>query len=66
MMVDSQSMDIVKTITSLAHSLSLLIVAEGVEEKQHLNKLIDLGCELGQGYYFYKPMPKEEFDKLLV
>jgi len=65
MLTDTQSMDIVRTITSLAHTLNLQIVAEGIEEKQHLNSLIDLGCELGQGYYFHKPMPKEEFDKLL-
>lgn len=65
MLTDTQSMDIVRTITSLAHTLNLQIVAEGIEEKAHLESLIELGCELGQGYYFYKPMPKEAFDALL-
>ena len=65
MLTDTQSMDIVRTITSLAHTLNLQIVAEGIEEKAHLESLIELGCELEQGYYFYKPMPKEAFDALL-
>lgn len=62
---DTQSMDIVRTISSLAHSLNLQIVAEGIEQKQHLTSLLELGCKLGQGYLFYKPMPKADFEELL-
>lgn len=65
MVVDKQSIDIVKAITHLAHSLNLRIVGEGIEEQAQLDMLIQLGCEEGQGYLFNKPMPESEFDKLI-
>lgn len=47
---------IVKSIISLAHSLDLKIVAEGVENKQHVDILEKLGCNYVQGYYYSKPI----------
>lgn len=52
---------LVKSIISIAHTLSLTTVSEGVEEMGQFDKLNSLNCELYQGYLFYKPIPKEKF-----
>ena len=44
---------------------SVHIVAEGVETEPVLNMLKDCGCELIQGYYFAKPMPRKDFEKFV-
>ena len=41
------------------------VVAEGVENEAAKAKLIELGCDIGQGYLWSKPIPKHEFDVLL-
>lgn len=51
---------IVKAVVSLAHNLNLQVVAEGVEEKEHLSYLHDLGCDIIQGYLVSKPVPVKE------
>ena len=45
-----------KTILDLAHILGVTAVAEGIERLDQLEKLQQLGCELGQGYLFMKPL----------
>jgi diguanylate cyclase (GGDEF)-like protein/PAS domain S-box-containing protein len=52
----SESLEIVRTIVELARSLSMDVVAEGVETKDQLQSLADLGCEYAQGFYFSKPI----------
>lgn len=47
---------------ALAKELGLHVVAEGVETKEQLNYLKDIGCETIQGYYFNKPMPVDAFE----
>ncbi|HRW35717.1 MAG TPA: EAL domain-containing protein, partial [Thermotogota bacterium] len=54
---EENSRAIVKTIISLTESLGAKAIAEGVETKAQLEILYDLGCNIIQGYYFYKPMP---------
>lgn len=56
---------VVMTIIQLANSLSLATVAEGIEEKHQIEALISLGCQVGQGFYYYKPMPLDEIDLLI-
>jgi diguanylate cyclase (GGDEF)-like protein len=51
---------IVAMIVSLAHTLDLLVIAEGVETIAQLDQLERLGCEVVQGYYFGRPVPAEE------
>ena len=51
---------IVKGVISLAHSLGLNVVAEGVETRQQLDMLADMGCNRIQGYYFSKPLPEND------
>jgi EAL domain-containing protein (putative c-di-GMP-specific phosphodiesterase class I) len=50
---------IVNSITQLAGALQMDIVAEGIEEKEQMDALRDLGCAAGQGYYFAKPASAE-------
>ncbi|TVM32296.1 hypothetical protein DQK91_15555 [Oceanidesulfovibrio marinus] len=56
----SDNLEIARTIVSLAHSLSLEVVAEGVETVAQQDMLRELGCEFGQGFYYAKPMSEED------
>ncbi|MBT7389767.1 MAG: EAL domain-containing protein [Gammaproteobacteria bacterium] len=51
---DTDDFIIAKAIIDLGHSLGLKIVAEGVETQAQLKLLQELGCDLGQGFYFQK------------
>ncbi len=57
---------IVSGIISLAHTLGMKVVAEGVETAVQLAYLQGLGCDMAQGNYFYKPLQAEEFGALLA
>lgn len=56
---------IIKTVIDLIKSLNMEVVAEGVEDKEHVDYLMECGCDIIQGYYFYKPISLEEFDQIL-
>ena len=56
---------IVRAIISMAQSLHLGTVAEGIETREHASPLLALGCSTGQGYSFAKPMPAHETNELL-
>lgn len=56
---------VVKTIVELIHSLNMKVVAEGVEEKEHVEYLKACECDYVQGYYYYKPMSINDFQDLL-
>jgi diguanylate cyclase (GGDEF)-like protein/PAS domain S-box-containing protein len=58
------SLDIVKAILQLAHSLQLEVIAEGVETDQQLCKLRELGCDYLQGYLFSRPVDAGEAERL--
>jgi EAL domain-containing protein (putative c-di-GMP-specific phosphodiesterase class I) len=53
------------TVVRLGQSLQLQTVAEGVEDSAQFLALRRMGCDVGQGYYFGKPMPSEEISRLL-
>lgn len=57
---------ILKFVLRLAHWRNLSVVAEGVETYEQLQILKDVGCDYAQGFYFARPMPAEEFEKLLL
>jgi len=61
--VDSDDLAIVASTISLSKSLGLTVVAEGIEDRDTAELLVSLGCEEGQGYYFSRPIPAEEFEK---
>ena len=56
---------LVAAIISIADSLGMKAVAEGIESKPALEKLIKMGCDLGQGYYWSKPLPAPEIERFL-
>lgn len=55
-----------RAIVALGRSLHLTIVAEGIEQTGQLHRLIELGCELGQGYHFARPAPPDETRLALI
>jgi diguanylate cyclase (GGDEF)-like protein len=62
MMEDSQDLELVKIMIHIAHQFGLKVVAEGVEDRDCLLKLRDLGCDYVQGYYLSKPLPANAFE----
>lgn len=56
---------IVRSTIDLGRNLGLQVVAEGVENKEALTKLADMGCDIAQGYFISKPLKKSEFKKWL-
>lgn len=63
---DTQQASLVKTIIDISKNLGLTIVAEGVEEEYQREFLLDLDCDIYQGYLFHKPLLKNEFEALLL
>ena len=47
------------------HEMGMTVIAEGVETREQADYLLRLDCEQMQGYYFSKPLPADEFEKLL-
>lgn len=64
-LADSRMNAVVKTIIQLSKNLNMLSVAEGIETKEQHEELKRLGCQTGQGYYYYKPMTLSDVEKLL-
>ncbi|MGR9046303.1 MAG: PAS domain S-box protein [Gammaproteobacteria bacterium] len=65
MLESQESENIVDAIISLAKSLKLKTIAEGVETEQQLNMLKEKNCDEIQGFYFSKPVPADQFEALL-
>jgi len=62
---DTDSAAIVKAVISLGHILNLRVIAEGVEDQEQYNFLLENGCDEVQGYLLGKPMPAEDFTRRL-
>jgi EAL domain-containing protein (putative c-di-GMP-specific phosphodiesterase class I) len=61
----AEDASIVRAIVSLAHSLNLKVVAEGVETPAQLDFLKAAGCDEYQGYHYSRPLPAEQFQRLI-
>ena len=62
---DKKAQIIIKAVLNMAKELKIPVVAEGVENKEHLMVLRKFGCDYAQGYFYSKPLPKDKFDELL-
>lgn len=62
---NSDSLILCEAIILMAHKLGMKVIAEGVETRGQRSLLAQAGCDYAQGYLFAKPMPKDEFEKLL-
>lgn len=62
---NKEDCSIVNAVISLAHTFDLEVVAEGIENRETLTSLKQMGCDTGQGYYIAKPMPMSQFLKWL-
>jgi diguanylate cyclase (GGDEF)-like protein len=63
---EQDSIEIVGTILDLARSLEMDVVAEGIETAEQAERLKSLGCRLGQGYYFSRPMDAAAIGAMLA
>jgi diguanylate cyclase len=66
MLTDSDCRSIVEVVVLLAQKLGLRSVAEGVETREALSALAEMGCDMAQGYYLSKPVPAGEIPKLIT
>jgi EAL domain-containing protein (putative c-di-GMP-specific phosphodiesterase class I) len=65
MSADENDGVIVRSTIDLGRNLGLRVVAEGVENDETWERLVNYGCEIGQGFHFGRPMPEEAFEALL-
>jgi diguanylate cyclase (GGDEF)-like protein/PAS domain S-box-containing protein len=65
MLTEQDDAAIVQAVISLAHSLKLKVIAEGVETAEHCKLLRQINCDEMQGYYFSKPAPAAEMEAML-
>jgi two-component system CheB/CheR fusion protein len=63
---EPSSQSITTAIIEMAHALGASVLAEGIETGAQLQILNDKRCDIGQGYYFHRPLSIEAFEKLLI
>lgn len=56
---------ILESVINMSSTMGIPVVVEGVETKKQEDYLFGMGCRYAQGYYYYKPMPTDDFEKLL-
>lgn len=66
MMKSETEHSIVKAIIAMADSLRLELIAEGVEDEEQLQSLLDLGCKEVQGYLFSRPLPPQQAEEVWI
>ena len=59
---DDKDEGIVRTLISLAHAMDLTVVAEGIESEAVANALLNMNCDIGQGYHFGHPVTAKQFE----
>lgn len=62
---EGRAMRILETIINMARFMELRMIAEGVETRAQMEMLLDMGCQYGQGYYFYRPMPIADCEAIM-
>lgn len=62
---EGRAMRILETVINMARFMELRMIAEGVETRAQMEMLLEMGCQFGQGYYFYRPMPIEDCEAIM-
>ena len=65
LLTDEKYKRIFKLMIDIAKHISVPVVAEGVEKKEQLDVLHEMGCDIIQGYYFSAPLPPDKFERLI-
>ncbi len=63
---DFKRLAMLKSIVDLAHTFGMKVVMEGVERQSEFEAIRDINCDMIQGFYFYKAMPIDDIEKLLL
>jgi EAL domain-containing protein (putative c-di-GMP-specific phosphodiesterase class I) len=63
---DSQDMALCEAMIVMAHALDIKVIAEGIETEEQHRLLSEMACDYAQGYLYSRPVPAEEFEKLLI
>jgi diguanylate cyclase (GGDEF)-like protein len=63
---NDKNFNLVNAIASLAEGFGIETVAEGIENKEQSDIVAALGCTIGQGYYFAKPVPRQQFEDVCL
>ena len=61
-----QSRDLLQAILGVGHSMSLKVIAEGIETEEQLRTITEMGCEMAQGFLIGRPGPAEVIEGLLA
>lgn len=62
----SKGIGILESVINMSRQMGLPIIVEGVETKDQEKFLLNMGCRYAQGYYYYRPLPVEDFEKVLL
>jgi len=65
MQTDRAASDVVELIATLAQKMNLRAIAEGIESPRQAERLLELGCEYGQGYYFSQPLEAKAAEQFM-
>jgi EAL domain-containing protein (putative c-di-GMP-specific phosphodiesterase class I) len=63
---DPKDQQLIQAMIAMANNLDLLVVAEGIETAEQAELISSYGCNIGQGFYYDKPMPVDEFVSRLI
>lgn len=62
---EEKGIGILESVVNMARQMRMPIIVEGVETQKQESYLLKMGCRYTQGYYYYRPMPVEDFERLI-
>ena len=61
-----RSKTILRKVVEMAQDTEMVSICEGVETREQADYLLELGCDEAQGYFYYRPMPAEQFETTIL